>query len=401
MPPYTQGAPPRELQTRIGNLQKVMQDKGVDGVLIIQKTDLFYFAATSQQGWLFVPASGSPLLMIFRQFDRARIESALERVVAITGPKKIPAILQDHGYRLPTVLGMELDVLPANLYFTYREIFATGSIVDISTEIRLIRAVKSTYELDILTKAASLSDAVAAKVPEFLEAGKTEIALAGQIEAYARSLGHQGIVRMRLWGSELFYGHLLSGPGAAIPSYLASPTGGRGVSPAIGQGSGFTPIGRNEPILFDYVFAHQGYICDQARIFAIGALPDELVRAHEAMLTIQERMKKQALPGTPSGDIYETMTAMAGEMGYADSFMGTGDRRIRFTGHGVGLELDEYPFLAKGQTLPLRSGMVLALEPKLILPGKGVVGIENTLLVTDTGLVSLTHFDDHIRFLAG
>jgi Xaa-Pro aminopeptidase len=396
---YTPGAPSQELQARIEKLQQALKTKGIDGALIVQKTDLFYFAATSQQGWLYVPESGLPLLMVFKEFDRAIIESPLERVISLASSKKIPAILEDYGYSLPVVLGLELDVLPANLYFQYADIFKSSTIVDISTEIRLVRAIKSSYELEILKKAALLSDAVAAKVPELLEVGKTEISVAGRLEAYARSLGHQGIIRMRLWGSELFYGHLMSGASAAVPSYLASPTGGNGVSPTIGQGAGFRKIGKNEPILVDYAFAYQGYISDHARIFSIGALPDELMRAHEAMLTIQERIKKQALPGTLSGDIYEMMTAMARELGYEDHFMGVGDRRIRFTGHGVGLELDEFPFLAKGQKMPLSRGMVIALEPKVILPGKGVVGIENTMLVTDTGLEPLSAFDDHILIL--
>ena len=168
----------------------------------------------------------------------------------------------------------------------------------------------------------------------------------------------------------------------------------------IGQGAGFKKIAKNEPVLFDYAFATQGYISDHARIFSIGALPDELMRAHEAMLMIQEETKKQALPGIASGDIYAMMVAMAEDMGYGEFFMGVGDRKIRFTGHGVGLELDEFPFLAKGQKLLLESGMVIALEPKVILPGKGVVGIENTMLLTDTGLECLSTFDDHITVLS-
>ncbi len=401
MEQYKPGAPRWELQTRIENLQKVMQQKGVDGALIIQKTDLFYFAATSQQGWLYIPQSGLPLLMIFKEFDRAVIESTLERVVSVTGSKKIPEVLNEHDYPRPAVLGLELDVLPTNHYFQYADIFKDSSIVDISTEIRLQRAIKSPYEQGIIRKAVSLSDTLAAKIPEFLEAGEAEVVVAGRIEAYARSLGHQGIIRMRLWGSELFYGHLMSGPAAAVPSYLASPTGGRGVNPAIGQGAGFNTIGKNEPILVDYAFADNGYISDHARIFSIGPLPDDLIRAHEAMLEIQEKTKKEALPGIASGEIYEMMTAAAKTLGYEEYFMGVGDRRIRFTGHGVGLELDEFPFLAKGQKLPLARDMVIALEPKVIIPGKGVVGIENTMLLTDTGLESLSEFDDHIRILPG
>jgi Xaa-Pro aminopeptidase len=69
--------------------------------------------------------------------------------------------------------------------------------------------------------------------------------------------------------------------------------------------------------------------------------------------------------------------------------MGVGPDRIRFVGHGIGLEVDEFPFLAAGQRLELQAGMAIALEPKLIFPGKGVVGIENTHVVTDDGLDQL------------
>ena len=234
---------------------------------------------------------------------------------------------------------------------------------------------------------------------DLLQAGKSEVALAGELEGYARSLGHQGIVRMRLWGSELFYGHLLSGPAAAVPSYLASPTGGRGVSPLISQGAGFKKIGRDETILVDYVFAWQGYLADHARIFCIGSLPDELLRAHEAMLEIQEQARAIALPGAVTGEIYEQMVAWAEELGLAGSFMGAGDRKIRFTGHGIGLELDEFPFLAKGQKMTLEKGMIIALEPKAVLPGAGVVGIENTHVVTEQGLETLTKMNDGITFV--
>lgn len=391
--------PGPELQNRIGNLQQKMQAKEIHGTLIIQKTDLFYFSGTSQQGWLYVPAEGKPLLMVFKEYERAVAESALEDVVSLVSPKKIPEKLQERGYMLPSVLGLELDVLPANLYFQFDAIFEHAKIVDVSVDIRLVRAVKSEYEIDILRRACSLSDKVASRVPEFLEPGKTEVQLAGEIEGYARSLGHQGIVRMRLFGSELFYGHLMSGSSAAVPSYLASPTGGDGVSSMIGQGAGFKKIAKNETILVDYVFALDGYISDHTRIFAMGQLPDELVRAHEAMLEIQEKVKKLAVPGAITGELYEQMISMADEKGLGEQFMGSGQRKIRFTGHGVGLELDEFPFIAKGQKLPLEAGMTIALEPKTIFPGLGVVGIENTHLVTDTGLEQLTRFEEQIYYV--
>jgi len=244
-----------ELELRITKLQKALAEKNMDGALIVQKTDFFYFSGTAQQGWMYIPVEGKPLLMVFKEYDRACAESPLTEIVSLVSNKKIPEYLVEYGYRLPNLLGMELDVLPANLYFQYSSIFKESRIEDISTEIRLVRAVKSAYEINKMKLAAGFSDRVAERVPELLVAGKTEVTLAGEIEAYARSLGHQGIVRMRMWGSELFYGHLMSGPSAAVPSYLASPTGGKGVSAFVGQGAGYREIQVNEPVLVDYVFA--------------------------------------------------------------------------------------------------------------------------------------------------
>ncbi len=389
-------APPEELQARVEKLQKAMAARDVGGALIVQKTDLFYFSGTGQQGVLYIPVEGSVLLMVVKDYERARAETGIKDVVPLSSVKKIPQILADFDFPKVDCLGMELDVLPVNLYFQYKSLFKQAEIVDISTEIRLLRAVKSDFEVAKIRKAAELSDKLAAKVPEFLVAGKTEVELAGELEGYARTLGHQGIVRMRLWGSELFYGHLLSGASAAVPSYLASPTGGQGVSTVIAQGAGYKKIVAGEPVLVDYVFTYDGYLSDHARIFSIGKVSQDLLTAHEAMLEIMDEVTHFAQPGMETGILYETMVELAIKKGYADSFMGVGERRIRFTGHGVGLELDEFPFIAKGQKLCLEEGMVIAFEPKTIFPGKGVVGIENTHLVTQNGLEPLTQYPDEI-----
>ncbi len=141
---YSLGAPATEIEARIAALQKAMSAQGIDGSLILQKTDLFYFTGTAQQGWLYVPVAGAALLMIFKDVDRASLESPLA-VLSLVSPKKMPEILREMGCPAPTVLGMELDVLPTNLYFQYAAIFKEARIVDVATEIRLIRAVKSTY----------------------------------------------------------------------------------------------------------------------------------------------------------------------------------------------------------------------------------------------------------------
>ena len=396
---YEQTTPTTEQAERITGFQERLLKNKVDGALILQKVDLFYFSGTVQLGWLYIPAQGEPVLMIFKDYNRARQESGFKQVVSLVSPREIPQAISAFGYWPPKILGLELDVLAANQYLQFQKIFPDSSLVDISFHIRMQRAVKSAYEIELMPQAAAMADRVAAKVPDLIEEGLTEIEFAGRLEAYARSLGHQGLVRMRLWDNDLFYGHIMCGPGAAVPSCLASPTGGRGVNPSIAQGPGFNKIKKNEPVLVDYVFVWNGYISDHTRIFCLGSLPDDLLKAHDAMLEIQEMAKQTALPGTSTGDLYDRMMSRASDRGYADHFMGAGDRRIRFTGHGIGLELDEFPFIASGQTLVFEKNMVIALEPKVVFPQKGVVGIENSLKVTDKGLEPLTTFKDQIVFL--
>jgi Xaa-Pro dipeptidase len=391
--------PRPEIEARITALQQALAARGLDGALILQKSDLFYFSGTIQQATLYVPADGTPVLMVNRSFERGRAESPLDRVVPLPSPSRIPAILKDAGLRNPAALGFELDVLPVNLFRKYGEVFAGAETADISTDIRMIRAVKSAFEIELIREAAHRSDQVAGLMPGLMHAGMTEIELAGRVEAEARRLGHQGVVRMRLWGGELFYGHLLAGASGGVPSYHSSPTGGSGVNPAVAQGAGARAIGPNEPVMLDYVFAFRGYISDHTRIFSLGPVPDDLQQAHDAMLALQAEIRRRAVPGAVSGSIYDFSLAWVQARGYADHFMGASTERVRFVGHGVGLELDEFPFLNAGQTLPLQVGMVVAVEPKLVFPGRGVVGIENTHVVTADGLEQLGQYPGEITVI--
>ncbi|MFW5639920.1 MAG: M24 family metallopeptidase [Thermodesulfobacteriota bacterium] len=386
---------PDEFLKRIETLQTYLRKENTDGALVLQKADLFYFSGTAQDAQLYIPVKGDPLLMVKKHVNRAAAESPFP-VIPLKSTKQVPDLLKENGCRIPDRLGLELDVLPAALYLNYERLFQGTRLVDVSHPIRLVRSVKSDYEIGIIESAARMADEVLDGVKDLIREGMTEIELAGMVEARARKLGHQGLVRMRLWGGELFYGHLMAGPSAAEPSFLSSPTGGAGTSPAVPQSAGFNRIQRGTPVLVDYVFAHQGYISDQTRIFALGDIPDDLKAAHHAMMDIQEMLKQAATPGTKAGELYDAAVRRAEELGYADWFMGADAQRIRFVGHGVGIELDEYPFIAKGQQLPLKKGMVIALEPKVIMPGRGVVGIENTHVVTDSGLKTLNRFPEDI-----
>ncbi len=391
MEPVEYKTPKQEIDARLDRLRRHLENDGTDCALVLQNSDLFYFSGTAQQATLYVPVDGDAVLMVKKNFQRAADESPVERIVPVKDPRDVAAIV---GH--PRVIGMELDVMPASVYLGMARTFEKSTIVDVSRAIRSIRAVKSDYEIGIIRRCAELSDRLAAFVPTVLLPGMSEIELAALIEAEARRLGHQGLVRMRSWNGELFYGHIMAGASAAVPSSLASPTGGMGTTPAFPQGSGYHVIREHEPVLVDVAFAHMGYISDHTRIYAVGGLSDDLLAAHNAMLEIQELLKHEAVPGASAGDLYNMATDLAERLGYEDNFMGSGSGRIRFVGHGVGIELDEYPVIAKGQGMVLKEGMVVAIEPKAVFPGRGVVGIENTHLVTAGGLEQLGHYTEAV-----
>jgi Xaa-Pro aminopeptidase len=388
--------PPAEITRRLESLQAVLTARGLDGALISQNADLYYFAATIQTSQLYVPAHGEPLLMTRKNFARATAESPLPRVVQFSGVKDLPGLLGNHGLALPRRIGMELDVLPVNTYLALREMLNEPEMVDVSPDIRTIRSIKSDHEIGLLRGAAVIMSRMFAAAPALLRAGMTEVELAGLIEAVARREGHSGILRMRYFNQENFYGHVLSGANGAVPSFLDSPSGGQGLGAAMPQGAGLKTILPGEPIFVDLVAVHGGMMVDQTRIFALDSLPDDLAAAHRAMLTVQQVIVSAMIPGAIAGDLYELAVRAASDMGQAANFMGSGQDRVSFVGHGVGLELNELPIIARGVRTPLAAGNVIAIEPKCFFPGRGAVGIENTWLVTETGPERLTTTPDDI-----
>jgi len=134
---------------------------------------------------------------------------------------------------------------------------------------------------------------------------------------------------------------------------------------------------------------YHGYLNDQTRNFCIGQPPERLLEAYGIIREVHRRFRERAVPGAVTGELYEEVRRWVGEAGWADFFMGHGDTRVSFVAHGLGIEVDEFPFVAQGQKVVLEVGMTFAFEPKFIIPGEGIVGLENTYLVTPQGLESL------------
>ncbi|MBT8339362.1 MAG: aminopeptidase P family protein [Desulfatitalea sp.] len=392
-----QHTPREELYKRIEKLKTELNQNNIHGALIIQKADLFYFSGTCQNAHLFVPSEGEPVLFVKKSLERAQKESKIDSIEAMKNLKEMAEkIISMAGEKRN--IGFELDVLPTNNYLYYKKLFPTHEIKDISLIIRKTRMIKSPYEIDRIKQAAELNYKMFSSIPHLLKEGITEVAFASRLEAIYRENGHQGAIRMRGFNQEIHYGHLMSGWNLSYPSFFDGPTGGSGLHPSFPQSAGFKKIKRNEPVMVDYVGVYQGYMVDQARIFSIGPLSEKLIRAHEAAIEIKNTIIENTRPGINGKDLYDLASNIAEKAGLSDHFMGY-QNKISFIGHGVGIELDEFPIIAKNYDFVLEQGMVIALEPKFLFGDEGAVGIEDTLVVTDNCLDPITYFDNEIKVL--
>lgn len=393
--------PAVELEYRCCKMQQQMAKEGFDAVIILQSADLYYFTGTIQSGALYIPVSGQPLYMVRRVAARARMESGLKEVIAFSSMSEIPGIIAHHGYPSPSRIGMEFDVIPVALFERYRKIFQHASITDASVLVRKIRMIKSSYEIHLMQDAANQVDKVYRAAPALLREGMTDVELAAELEYVARTAGHPGLIRMRVFNGEMIFGHTFSGADSSVPAYTDTAHGGLGTTPSFGQGASYKPIGRHEPIIMDFSGCCDGYLVDQTRVMALGSLSPKLIKGYEDMLRIQELMKQLAPQKPTWGGLYNECLSLAVSMGYSDSFMGSKGVQVSFIGHGIGIEIDEYPLIARGfDKMVLEPGMAFAFEPKLVFPGEGGIGIENSFYLADDGLLKqLTFSSEEIIIL--
>jgi Xaa-Pro aminopeptidase len=382
--------PRDEIDRRLEALRAALAGDGLDAALIVQHTDLAYFSGTNQQAHLVVPAAGDPVLLVRRVLERARAESPLERIEPLRSLGGLSAALASAGIENGATIGLELDVLPARLFLGYQRRLSDHQLGDCSPAVRRVRAHKSDWELARMRAAAEQVRQGAEAVPRLLRAGTSESQVQLEVERVLRLAGHQGQLRFRGFNQEMHYGQVLAGPSGAVPGYSDSPLCGPGPNPVLGKGPDGHVLAPGDPVIADLVGGHDGWLADQTRTFGVGRVDADLRAAHDCAASILRAVEAEIRPGTPASSLYDLAEGIALDAGLDDHFMGAGAQRVRFLGHGVGMEIDELPVLAPGFDEPLEAGNVIAVEPKFVFPGRGAVGIENMYAVTADGFETMT-----------
>ena len=383
-----------EAKQRQAVMQGMLAEQGLDGALFIYPIDVYYFTGTRQNGSLWLPVSGDPTLMIRKSLVRAREDSPLSDIRPFPPSKEFAAVLPETVKKF----GMTFDVVPVQQLKYYNKLLPECEFVDISLLNREIRSVKSDLEVDLLKLSGANLSSIFTQVPQFLSAGMRELDLAAEFEIRLRKTGGEGYVRMRAFNQELALGLAVSSGGASYGFFDGAVTG-KGLSSASPQGASLEIIEKNAPVFLDYTGVFGGYITDMTRIYVIGELDEELKRAFEVSLCIQKFLQDSLKPGEICEDLFVKSQEIATDAGLGDCYMGMPGEQARFVGHGVGLELDEFPVVAQGFKVPLKVGHTIAIEPKFVIPGKGVIGIENTFVVTLDGGLKITDIPDEITYL--
>ncbi|MEW6622388.1 MAG: Xaa-Pro peptidase family protein [Bacillota bacterium] len=380
----------KEIKNRITKLQDKLKVLELDGALILERANLYYFSGTGQNCYLFIPSCGEPILMVKRDLDRALLESPLKNIVPIRSRKEIISILEDCGVCPITSIGMELDVIPVNWYLYFTKIFKGSIVSDISLTIRDVRMIKSSYEISLIRESGVKHSELFKYASKAIKKGMSDQELAGLIEGYARKLGHIGYTRFRGFNVEFFMGHTLVGsPGAVRGPYDVMPAGGKGIHPLFPQGISGAVIKEGDPVCIDYVGNYTGYMVDQTRTFFVGRKAKVLDKAMGVVAEIQQMIEESMRSGVNGRNLYDNSLAMAVKSGFEEFFMGY-PRGVPFIGHGIGMEINEWPVIARGYDIELQAGMVIAIEPKFVFPDLGMVGTEDTYLIKEGGLEKLT-----------
>lgn len=376
--------PAAELNTRLDRLRCAMTEKDPAwSMLLLDNTlDMYYFTGTMQDGALVVTPDQATLF-VRRSFDVAKDESAFADIPSDGQlPRHQGGLSGYSGDRLrcrkATMTLQKLSMLNKHLPFAPKPMDGVLSA---------LRSVKSAYELDCMRESGKLHRyVIEGLAPAFLREGVSEARLCSEICTAIVDRGGMGISRYNQPAAEDVLGIASFSENSLRPTALDSPSGCVGTSTAMKSiGSSERTLHEGDTVLLDIPCGWRGYHTDKSITFYYGELDKHpqsgVIRAaREQCIALENETASLLRAGAVPAEIYEKILSLV-DPAFREGFM----NGCKFLGHSIGLTMDETPVLAKGFSAPLESGMTLAIEPKIAIPGVGLIGCENTYEITAGG----------------
>ncbi len=377
--------PLQELDSRIERFRKQMDQScpGWEIAAVLSKINVYYFTGTMQEGVLFIPRSDEAVFWVRRSYERATEESLFPSIKPMESYRDAAVTMKN----LPDTLYLEKEVVPIGMLQRFQKYFPFTVIESADVQIAKARSVKSGYELALMEQAGKIHQRVTEElIPAMLREGMSELEFFSDLYSVMIHEGHQGITRFGMFDTEATLGQIAFGESSIYPTSFNGPGGNYGLSPAVPiHGSRNHKLRNGDLVFVDTGCGVEGYHTDKTITYMFGrSLPDEAIQIHQQCVDIQNKVAAMLKPGAIPSVIYnEIMNELSPE--FLENFMGFGTRKVKFLGHGIGLTIDEWPVIANGFDEPIQEGMVFAIEPKKGIPHIGMVGIENTFIVTPQG----------------
>ena len=392
--------PREELRRRWTACQALLAERlpEADGLAVFTGPNMYWLTGTWASGVCWLPVGGEPVLLVRRGLERARMESAVERLGRFRSYSDVPGVCRELGEPLGDTVAADMSGLSWGLGDMLAERLAPVRFVPAQDVLARARSVKTAFELDIMRECGRRHHkGLWELLPRVIRPGMNERQISHKAWEVFFSLGHMGLMRMGAFGSEIFLGHVSAGDSANYPSVFDGPVGLLGEHPAVPFMGNKDRVWRaGEPLACDIGFSHRGYATDKTQVYYAGArasMPPELDRGHRFCMDVQAWLAEHCVPGALPSELYAQVMDWAAREGLSEGFMALDGNKVRFLGHGIGLVIDEFPPLSGGMREPIKEGMVLALEPKYGVSGLGMVGVENTFEVTASGARCLTGGD--------
>ncbi|MTV26918.1 aminopeptidase P family protein [Nitriliruptoraceae bacterium ZYF776] len=359
---------PTAATDRLRRAQEALRRRDLDALLVGPSADLRYLVGyhalpLERLTLLVLPAEGAPVLVVPElEAARAHDSGATDHAELVTWGETEDAVavvvdrLRDAGIAAPAAFAVQ-DRLWTSFTLGLQDALPGGRWVTGSSVLRDLRMVKGPDEVQALRDVGAAIDAVHAQVPELLAVGRTE-AEVGRDIAELILADHD----------EVNFVIVASGPNGASPHH---ETGDR-------------VLQAGDAVVVDIGGTRAGYCSDVTRDYALGHVPDGYAELHGALEDAQDAAVAAVRPGVSAASIDAAARERIEAAGY-------GDRFIHRTGHGIGVEEHEEPWIVAGNDEPLAAGMAFSVEPGIYVPGRYGARIEDIVVVTEDGVERVNH----------
>lgn len=344
-------------------------DDKIDCVLITSDVNRRYFTGMkSSAGCLVVLREKSYLLIDFRYIEKARNTVKNAEVIEQNDfINQLKEIFKKHNVRN---IGIEAENMTVKEFLLYKSKLNNYNFIDdnnVSSAVNMLRAVKDDEEINCIKKAQEIAEYAFDEIIKFIKVGVTEREIAMKLDYLMLKNGAEAIS---------FDTIALSGANTSMPHGVPSDK----------------KVEKGEFVLMDFGAVYKGYHSDMTRTVCVGEPTDEMLKVYNIVLKAQNAAISYAKAGITGSELDNVARTIIKENGYGNCFGHS-------LGHGVGMEIHEFPNASSKSNHILRENEIVTIEPGIYIPGKFGVRIEDFVVLTKESCINITKCEKNILFL--